>query len=256
MPAPAVAAGCVPKPPRPDHDVTRLRNPPSRTRFLVAALALCCAAGAHAQWSGSVTLMSDNRFRGVSLSDGQPDVRAGLGIDLAGGWYAGTSVTRAELWPDHRRPQWLFYGGRSGVWEAGRSWELGATRVHFASAGHYDYSEFYAGLLGPTVQARLYVSPDYFGRGLRSGYLELDGQWSLPLGVRALAHAGALAVSRGTGYDVYARRRRADLRLGLAHSLGEAELQLAWSAAQRGGPYPASYSGRAGGWVLSLSTFF
>jgi hypothetical protein len=122
----------------------------------------------------------------------------------------------------------------------------------------YDYTEVYAGLLGQQLQGRLYFSPDYFGRGVRSVYAELDMQWALGRGWRAQAHVGGLAVDEDTGaaYGHPQRQARADVRAGVSHPLGDAEVQLYWSAAQHGGPYPTSYGGNASGWVLSLATFF
>ncbi len=199
--------------------------------------------------------MSDHRLRGVSLSDGHPGLRAALDADVDGGWYAGTSLARAELWPDHRRTRWQLHAGRSMPLAAGWSGELGVTHVHFAGERSYDYGELYAGLLSERWQLRVQASPDYYGRGVRSGYVELNTSIGLPLDLRGLAHIGALAVSRTPG--AYASRRtRADLLLGVSRSFDALELQLAWSAAQRGGPYPSTYGARRSGWVASASLRF
>jgi uncharacterized protein (TIGR02001 family) len=227
------------------------RLPRLAALILLAALA---AAPARAQLSGSATLVSDDRFRGLSRSDGQPGLSLALAFDADAGWYAGGSLARAELWPDHRRPQWQAYAGRSRRLSATLAWEGGLSGVHFAGGGGYDYGELYAGLLGERLQGRLYLSPDYFGRDARSAYAEVDGRWPLGRGLHALAHAGLLAVSRNPADG---RRQRADVLLGGALVQGGVQVQLAWSGAQRGGPYPATaYGGRRSGWSLSLSLYF
>jgi uncharacterized protein (TIGR02001 family) len=229
-------------------------RPPSSHGFflLVLAALLPAAAPAHAQWSGSLTLTSDDRFRGLSRSDGDPTVRAALAFDAPDGWYVGGSLGRVALWPEDRRWQASAYGGHSQRLSAALAWELGVNSVHFAGASSYDYTELYGGLLGERVQARLYLSPDYFGRDAKSAYAELNARWPVTDAVQLLGHAGWLAVS----HNEYGRKQRADLRLGAAWSLRSMEWQLAWSGAGRGGPYPLAFGGRRSGWSLSLSLFF
>jgi hypothetical protein len=48
--------------------------------------ALLSCTSACAQVSGSATLLSDYRFRGVSLSDGQPAVQLGVAWERDDGW--------------------------------------------------------------------------------------------------------------------------------------------------------------------------
>lgn len=230
------------------------RPPPFPHGFLLLALAalLSASAPARAQWSGSLLLTSDDRFRGLSRSDGDPALRGALAFDAPDGWYAGGALGRVALWPGDRRWQASAYGGHSQRLSAALAWELGANGVHFAGASGYDYAELYAGLLGERVQARLYGSPDYFGRGPRSVYAELNARWPVTGAAQLLGHAGWLAVSR----NEYGRRQRADLRLGAAWNLRSMEWQLAWTGAGRGGPYPVAHDGRRSGWSLGLTLFF
>lgn len=224
---------------------------------LSAFVALCCtgllaAAPVRAQLSGSLTLSSDERFRGMSLSDGHPSLRLAAALDASGGWYGGAALSRTSPWPGHRTPQWTLYGGRSRRWSPTLAWEAGLAAVHFAQASSHSYAEAYAGLLAERWQARLYLSPDYFGRGTRSAYAELNARWPQTEALHLLAHAGVLGVQR----NAYGRRARADLRLGAAYSFARAELQLAWSGAQRDAPYAVAYDRPRSGWSLSLALFF
>jgi uncharacterized protein (TIGR02001 family) len=224
---------------------------PSARLLLATALPAVLAAAAppaRAQWSASVSAMSDYRFRGVSLSDHKPDLRAGIAYDGRAGWYGGAALTRVELGPEGARAQLLGYAGLSRRWSADWAWDAGITATHFVADADYDYAELYAGVLGRNLQARVYASPTYFGRHSRSLYAELDAQWPLSRWWSAQAHAGRLAAS--------GRGQRSDWRVGLRRGFDAAQVQLDWSSAGHGGPYPAAYDGRRSGWTFSVSYFF
>ncbi len=59
---------------------------------LALGLALSLARPAHAQFSGAVSLQSDYRYRGISLTERQPVVSLDLAYDHASGAYAGASA--------------------------------------------------------------------------------------------------------------------------------------------------------------------
>lgn len=212
-------------------------------------------ATAQAQVSGSALLESDYRFRGVSLSGEHADVHLGVAYDHPSGWYAGASATTVQIEAEQRDAQLLGYLGYARRGSPGLGWEVGAVASHFDGVSHYDYAEAYAGLLGQRWNARLYGSPDYFGRGVRTAYAELNGAWPLAPAVQLFGHAGALLRLSGPA-PPGAQRRRYDARIGLGVAIGSGELQLAWTGTTRGGPYPASYEHRRSAVVLSLAYYF
>lgn len=225
---------------------------------LVALPLLLLTAAARGQFSASVLAESDYRFRGVSLSDEDPDLHLSLAYDHASGWYAGASATGVELEPRQRDAELLGYLGyaqRPTGPGTRPAWELGAAVAHFAGAAHYDYLEVYAGVLEQRWNARLYYSPDYFGRGVRTAYAELNGGWPLAPTLRAFGHAGALLRLAGPA-PPGAQRWRYDTRVGLSLAVDACELQLAWVWSSRGGPYPAAYEHKRSAVVLSASYFF
>ena len=209
---------------------------------------------AHAQLGASLAADSDYRFRGVSLSDSKPVLRVTLNYDAPGGWYAGASATRAELARDERYMQWLPYAGYVMRLDDSRRLELGVSYSHFGGNSSYDYGEAYVGLLADRWSARVYYAPNYFGRHIRSAYAELNAHALLNPNLRLFGHIGALAplghIDAGSG------RTRIDLRIGAGLALREVDLQLAWVAATRGGPYPAVYGGRRAALVASASISF
>ena len=207
-----------------------------------------------AQWGASVAIDSDYRFRGVSLSDSKPGLRLTLNHDGPGAWYAGVSATRAALTASDRYTQVLGYGGWLAPLDAGHSLELGASVAHFAGNSAYDYAEPYVGLLADRWQLRLYFSPNYFGRHVQTVYAEWNLQAPLNERVRLFSHLGVLVTPRDNGDE--ASRTRGDVRLGAGLVHRDSELQLAWVAATRGGPYPAQYQGRRSTLVLSAAHSF
>lgn len=198
----------------------------------MALALLLSVGGAVAQSSGSVTLLSDYRFRGLSLSDGRPTAQLGLNYDSPQGWYAGAQVAGANL-RERDMTQLTAYGGLARRLASGWSWEAGASASRFSGARDSDYGEWYAGLASERVGLRLYFSPHYFGRDMRTAYVEANGFYPLGDSVKLVAHAGVLRYLPRDGADLPSR---CDARMGLAAALGDWNVQLAWVAASSRGP--------------------
>lgn len=206
---------------------------------LIGMLALALVAQARAEISGSVGLLSDYRFRGVSLSDERPAAQLGVNYDHPGGAYAGlfASTTRfANQSGDDL--QVLGYLGYARRTVSNLSWEAGALYSAFAGYYGYNYAEFYLGLARDGLNGRIYFSPDYFGQGVRTVYGELNGTQTLFGPLSIVAHVGALhASAEQTGASGYARYHY-DLRAGMAVQLARARIEL---TALRARPDPAVY---------------
>ncbi len=224
--------------------------PTGRVFIAIAGIAvLMSGAPARAQLSGSVSVESDYRFRGVSLSDGRPDVRLNLSYDSPGGAYAGLSLIGArDAGGRTSVAGYIDYAGYISSPVKGLAWEAGASQVHFRQREAYDYSEVYAGLVGDRFSARLSYSPRYYGRDEATLYADLSTSRRLSPHWRVVAHAGVLTPLNG----LY-RGERYDVRAGVAVSLRNYEVQLAWTRA-------TPFSGRPGddsdAVVASASYFF
>jgi uncharacterized protein (TIGR02001 family) len=216
---------------------------------------MSCAA--RAQFSASIAADSDYRFRGVSLSGSKPAVRISANMDAASGWYAGASATQATLSQGERYAQLLGYAGYTTPMTHSHSFEFGASYSVFLGNRQYDYAEAYAGILAQRWSLRLNYSPDYFGRHVQTVYLDGSTHWPLSETARLFAHAGLLVPLAGGGdVDPLANRTRVDIRAGAGQMLRDVDVQLAWTLASRGGPFPAIYGGRRTGWSLSASYSF
>lgn len=203
----------------------------------------------------SLTAESNFIFRGVSLSGGKPDASIGLDYDSASGWYAGGLATAVEFDSGQLQAALFGYVGYARRTPTGLAWEVGVTAAHFADDSRYDYGEAFTGVLGQGWNARVYVSPSYFGSGVRTIYAEVNAAAPLSPAWSLFGHAGAL-VPVGGAEPTESRRAGFDVRLGVAATIGPAQLRLAWVGATRGGVHPTSYAVQRNALVLSAACAF
>jgi len=169
-------------------------------------------------------------------------------------WYAGALVTRAALLPSETYTQVSGYAGWTTSRVDGPGFEIGLDGSHFAGASNYDFGEAYAGVLADRWSARVSLSPDYYGRGTRTAYVEANFYPPLDRNVRLFAHLGALVpLARATGE---AAKTRFDASVGVGLALGPWDLHVTATGASPGGPYPAVYSGRRAALVIGAAVFF
>ncbi|WP_158543477.1 TorF family putative porin [Dyella solisilvae] len=218
----------------------------------------CVAVGAHAQVSGNATLLSDYRFRGVSLSDDKPAAQASINFDaLSSGWYAGGMLSSARV-EQKDVAQLLGYGGYAQRLGADFSWEAGLTYSRFTGHDAYPYAEAYGGLAWKRLVARLYYTPDYFNSGVPAWYLDLDGSQPLSTHWYLFGHVGWLRRNGELSTD-HTTRYRTDLHAGLGFTLKPFDFQLGWSGVlgSHGSSYffgyPVDESVSRDAWIASLS---
>lgn len=224
-------------------------------RQAITLSALLFMTTAHAQVSGSVALVSDYRFRGISLSDERPAAQLGVAYDGRGAWYAGAlvSVVRPS---QQARAQWLTYLGMTRPLRADLDWEAGVEYASIVGDSGYAYPEVYLGLGSEHYSARVYYARNYFGQGPPALYAALDRSWRLSEHLRLLGHVGLLR--RNGNADTESNHYRADARVGLAATWRDYHLQLFWTIVRGSDePYPFGYrhddqSGRQA-WGLSCS---
>jgi len=188
---------------------------------------------------------SDDRVRGVSLSDGNPILSLNLSYDHVSGIYAGVSTTAVAT--DHNGVEMLgdvVYVGYAGRLSPETSWDIGVSNssvsVYPDVVYRYNYTELYAGVTRNNISAHLYYSPRYLGGGAPTLYGEVNGTWRLARRWRLFAHAGVLT-SLGEGNLTYAGRTQFDGRLGVAREFGRCEIRLAWTTTSSAPDFPEGY---------------
>lgn len=199
----------------------------------LAAVLLVSASPAAAQAGAAISLFSDDRFRGYSLSAGRPVGIIDLSYDAPDGFYGAISGSAVATRHEGLQPLGLVLNaGYAKAFKSGMTLDLGVIRSNYSHystrANRRSYTEIYAGLSGKLLAGRVYLSPDYLRSGEPSAYGELEG--NLPLGdkFRLTGHAGVLVPLRERSeYQGY--RPEFDWRLGIARQLGRVSLQAAWT---------------------------
>jgi uncharacterized protein (TIGR02001 family) len=222
-------------------------------------LPLCClATAAKAQISASASLVSDYRFRGISLSDGQPALTVSLAYDHSSGAYAGVSLIGQDTAHDGARMlgniEYIGYATRKSM---GLSWDVG---IHNENLTAYadkkyvlHYTELYAGMTSNNFSTHLYYSPNYLKAGAITLYADLDGALRPASQWRLFGHVG-VQTPLGPPDIQPNRRERYDFRAGIAREFQRCEVDLAWATTSLT-PANQVLPSRAG-LVLSVSYFF
>ena len=138
--------------------------------------------------SGTVSLVSEYRFRGVDLSGGDIAIQGGIDIAHESGFYVGTwgsSLDEDTVGYGHTEID--LFGGWSGDVSEGLAADVGVIAYLYPNAGpgDFDYYEFYgalSGQLGPieaTVGTAYAFEQDSLG-GDDNLYVYLDGEVAVP----------------------------------------------------------------------------
>jgi uncharacterized protein (TIGR02001 family) len=201
----------------------------------------CLEAPARAEIGASVSVQSDARFRGRSLSAGRPTGSLSLSYDGPEGVYLGSTALGVAT--RHEGVKFLGVQGNIGIARRLPSGLVLDAGVDHSRYGRYyspgfsaRYTELYAGVVGRNLSSHIYYSPDYFGLGFATLYGEVDGVIRPADRLRVNAHLGALVRTdgeRAAGYD---------WRIGVAAELRHFDLQLSVSG---GGPGRQFYGRRS-----------
>lgn len=151
----------------------------------IAALVVIGAAGAarSQEVAGNVALTSDYVFRGVSQTQENPEISAGVDATF-GSFYAGGWASNVDFSDDTDAEVDLYGGWRSEL--SGWAVDLGGVAYLYAGqpdGADYDYVELKAAAsraVGPaTLGVAAYWSPDFFGASEdEATYLEANAAFS------------------------------------------------------------------------------
>ncbi|HEY8010644.1 MAG TPA: TorF family putative porin [Rudaea sp.] len=220
--------------------------------ILLVLLGCLLAGNALAQVSAEVSIASDNIFRGISLTENRAAPALDLAFDSSAGWFAGGMVSTTQFYGQtHASAEGILDVGYAQAMSSGLTWEAGATYSIFSNFTFWNYSEIFVGLLSENWNARLYYSPNYFGRHERTLYAEFNYSHALGDRLRLLSHLGAL---QGSSKFATSNPRTLDASLGLGAKLGSVNMQLNWVTTNRASSlYPIAFADSRHEWVLSLA---
>lgn len=238
--------------------INRHNTPSKSDKILVAfvLLCLCTAQDVFAQISGTATVVSDYRYRGVSLSEGNPAGQLSLGYDSPAGWYAGGLISGVKF-DNTSTEQFIGYAGYAGQVFSGLSWDAGISSTSFRKNSDYNYNEAYVGLTTDNYSTRLYYSPSYFYQNARTVYGEINAARPLLEDMQLLFHLGLLhqLTNSDTQFDTFSSRY--DYRIGLNTRVGVWNFQLALVGLQRKTHAYAQYEDlHPHSWLLSAAYSF
>ena len=239
-------------------------NTPAR-RFqalgsILALSSLCLAAPAMGQVAASLSLESDYRFRGVTLSDGHPVLSLSGSYDHKSGAYAGASALAEDTAHDGvQMLGFIEYAGFAVRSSPATAWDFGVSNSNFSlyrdQKYRLHYTEIYAGWGSENLSGRIYYSPNYFGAGTNTLYAELNGALSPAPQWRLFGHVGVLSPLAAPA-SPEGRRERYDLRAGVARAFKDCELRLTFTAATPRDPNPSGPGRKSNAIVLGATVFF
>jgi hypothetical protein len=186
------------------------------------------SAPANAQVGAVVSVYSDDRFRGVSVSAGRPVAILDLSYDASNGLYASLSGSVVAARGSGLEPlSVVLNGGYAKRLGSGLTADVGAVHTrysHYSRVGSgREYNEIYAGMTGKFVGGRISLSPNYLGisrwtaHGEAFGHLDLTRATSLQGDVGVL-----LPLAHSTNQIGY--HPQLDARFGVAHRIGPVTL--------------------------------
>ena len=224
------------------------------------ALVSGAASPAKAETSAEVEIKSDDRFRGRSMSGGEPVIDADISVDLASGLYAGASATFILSGQDRAGFQGVdgFVGYATRISD-GVTIDVGAAGYVFTERysgnARNRYAEVYAGVSTGGFAAYLHYAPRYFDKDTSVLYADLN--FARPIGAdfTLQAHVGLLVQTAGTA-RLGGRSTRYDTRLALSRPLFGLDTEVAWTFA---GPDDRYFHGPWSGnsaLVVSVSKHF
>ncbi|MBA3479068.1 MAG: hypothetical protein H0T52_11825 [Lautropia sp.] len=146
--------------------------------------------------SGSLTLTTDYRFRGVSQTFGDPALQGGVDFSLPSNFYIGTwaSVVDKEIFANTRGFEVDIYGGYKRQLGGGMMLDVGLLQYLYPTESLYSTLEAYAGVSYGWLSFKYShsLSNRFFGvmsaRG--SQYYDLTAIYPLGNGLNAIGHYG------------------------------------------------------------------
>lgn len=197
---------------------------------IAAALLLVSGAAAHAELSGTVGVVSDYDFRGISLSATDPALQGS--IDWAGesGFYVGAWASNIDYGNDYDGDIELdLYAGFAGETEAGLGWDVGLVWYTYPGSSRsntrdkiYDYPELYVGFSYQWFEFKQWYTNDYAGTDDDGWYSEGNAGFELPAGFGLNLHLG---YNYGDAFD---GTEYMDYSIGVGYTLGNFDLELKW----------------------------
>jgi uncharacterized protein (TIGR02001 family) len=225
---------------------------------LVAALCGSSPAPTAAAVGTSISLTSDDWFRGRSLSNGRPVAGLDLSYDDSSGIYLGGTATGVATAHSGLR----LLGSQQNIGYATRTkadpvLDVGIVNSiftrYFSGRRAAHYTEAYFGVVTRHLSSHVYYSPRYLQRGISTLYGELDGVIEISPTWRLNGHFGVL---RQLGDTPPPPRSHYDWRAGITTQFRNFEFQLAVVGGGSSPNFYARQSQNSSAVVVGISRIF
>lgn len=196
---------------------------------------------AHAQLSGALAVQNDDRFRGRSISAGEPVAIGSLFVDHESGVAASGSVVLTSNGPDIGLLRASGHIGYARPLDRNLSVDGGLV-VHaytdrYSGGSSQTFAEVFGGVTWGQFALHASYSPSYLDQGLETLYLQFDAVQELGAGFRANARAGVLTRLAGAG-SFGGENTRYDAQIGITKDF---DLLSIYVNASTAGPGEGSY---------------
>src|SRR5688572_26529339 len=225
------------------------------THGLAALSLLALGAAAHAEVTGTVTVVSDYDFRGITQSAQDPALQGSVDYTSDSGFYAGVWGSNVDFGDevDVDVEVDLYAGFRGGE---DITWDVGAVWYTYMDGSEFNYPEIYASLGYKWVSGKIWYSNEFGGLDDNGDAYYLEGNVNVPLpgNFGLLGHVGFSDGDYWDSVDGYM-----DYAVGVTYALGHFNLALKYidgsDLEETDGTPDDVFSSEARAW-LSISTTF
>lgn len=191
---------------------------------VAAVLLLVSGAAAHAELSGTVGVVSDYDFRGISLSAKDPALQGSIDWAAESGFYVGAWGSNIDYGQGVDGDIEIdLYAGYAGETEGGLGWDVGLVYYTYPGSDDIsDYPELYGALSYKWFEFKQWYSNDLSGTDLDGWYTEGNASFELPANFGLNLHLG---YNYGDAFD---DTEYMDYSIGVAYTLGNFDLELKW----------------------------
>ena len=220
----------------------------------IVATSLFAASPASAEVGAALSVFSDARFRGLSISDDHPVALIDLTYDDPEGMYLAASGIAVASSHGLRPLSLKLNGGYAKRLSSGVTLDTGVVHSRYSryssAVSARSYTEVYAGAAWKSIAARLYFSPRYFETESSTLYGELEDSLNLAPKLRLNGHVGLLVPLHGrNGIEP---RPSYDWRIAVSRQFGRLSAHGSWTGRGRVRRYEGAYLRPTNGLVFGV----
>jgi uncharacterized protein (TIGR02001 family) len=188
---------------------------------VAAVLLMATGAVAQADITGTVTVVSDYDFRGITQTATDPALQGSIDYAHDSGFYAGAWASNVDFDTAGDIEVDLytgFSGGETYVWDVGIVWYT------YPSSDRelLDFPEVYASLGYKWIEGKIWYSSNFGGVSENAFYYEANANFELPAGFGLGLHIGKSDGDYWDNSDYF------DYSVGVTYTLGHFDLGLKW----------------------------